>query len=109
MMHAESPRYRTLTYDPVKVAGIALHLIYDPAAQVQVAEQDGQLIGMLAGMVVQHFFGDDYYATDYVLFVRPEHRGSSAAPRLYRAREELLKEGGRVKELGLGISIDIDI
>lgn len=107
MMHAESPRYRALTYDPVKVAGIALHLIYDPAAQVLVAEQDGQLIGMLAGMIVEHFFGDDCYATDYVFFVRPEHRGSSAAPRLYRAWEELLKADGRVKEVSLGISTEI--
>ncbi|HEX7011596.1 MAG TPA: GNAT family N-acetyltransferase [Steroidobacteraceae bacterium] len=109
MMHAESPRYRTLTYDPVKVAGIAQHLICDPAAQVLVAEQGGQLVGMLAGMVVQHYFGHDYYATDYVFFVRPEHRGSSAAPRLYRAWEELLKADGRAKEIALGISTEVDL
>src|SRR5690606_34537824 len=99
MMHAESPRYRALTYDPAKVAGVALRLIYDPAAEVLVAEQDGQLIGMLAGMIVEHFFGDDCYATDSVFFVRPEHLGSSVEPRLYRSWEELLRADGRVKEV----------
>src|SRR5690606_19792445 len=107
MMHAESPRFRALTYDPVKVAGVALRLIYDPAAQVLVAEQGGQLIGMLAGMIVEHFFGDDCYATDYVFYVHPAYRGTSAAPRLYRAWEELLKADGRVKEVLLGISTEI--
>src|SRR5690606_39569733 len=104
MMHAESPRFRALTYDPVKVAGVLFRSIYDPAAQVLGAEQDGKLIGMLAGMIVEHFFGPDCYATDYVFYVHPAYRGTSAAPRLYREWLRILQADGRVKEVSLGIS-----
>lgn len=107
MMHAESPRFRTLTYDPVKVAGVVQYLLHDPAAQVLVAEHEAQIVGMLAGIIVEHFFGPDCYATDYVFYVHPAYRGTSAAPRLYRAWEELLKADGRVKEVSLGISTEI--
>src|SRR5690606_27969112 len=107
MMHAESPRFRALPYDPAKVAGVALRLIYDPAAQVLVAEPDGQLISMLAGMIVEHCLGPDCYATDYVFYAHPAHRGTSAAPRLYREWLRILQADGRVKEVSLGISTEI--
>lgn len=107
-MHAESPRYRDLGFSAEKVNALALVLIRMPGqGGVLVAEADGKIVGMFAFHVGQHFFSDDTYASDVVMYLRPEHRGGSLFPRLVKAFEAWADEYG-VKEKLLGVSAEID-
>ena len=88
-MHAESPTYRELSYSPEKAAALGLRVVgtlLNPGGAL-VAEVNGRIVGMLAGYVVEHWFSHDKVASDYVLYIDPEHRGGMTAVRLIRAFE----------------------
>lgn len=107
-MHEESPRYRGMTFSEKKaIAMIDNYASWFSTGGAFVAELDGQRIGMIAGAVTEHFFTEDKFATDFVVYVKPEHRGSSAAVRLIKAFEEWATEQG-VKEICLGVSTEVD-
>ena len=107
-MHAESPRYRDLSFNAEKINSLALALIRVPGAGgVLVAESESRLVGMFAFHVGQHFFSDDTFASDVVMYVRPKHRSGSLFPRLVKAFEAWADEYG-VKEKLLGVSAEID-
>lgn len=107
-MHAESPRYRTLGFSAEKVSTLALALIRNGMpGGVLVAEREGWLVGMFAFHVGQHFFGDDTFASDIVMYVSPEHRSGSIFPRMVLAFEAWADEY-KVKEKLLGVSAEID-
>lgn len=107
-MHAESPRYRTLGFEAEKINALALHLMLNPGAGgVLVAEKEDKLVGMFAFHVGQHFFSNDTFASDVVMYVRPEHRSGSIFPRLVAAFETWADAYG-VKEKLLGVSAEID-
>lgn len=84
-LHAESPRYAMCSYNPAKVEALARQVI--PAGGAHVAEMNGKIIGMIAGFVVDRWFGDDKMASDYTFYVKPEHRKGRAALLLVRAFE----------------------
>lgn len=105
-MHDESPRFRGLPYDETQVTYVGRNLIENEDGLVLVAEHDGQLAGMLAGVAVQHFFCAEFYATDLVFYVVPEHRGSSAAFRLLAQWRTHWRSRG-VTELVLGVSTEV--
>ena len=107
-MHAESPRYRVLGFNARKVGELALAIIQNPqAGGVLVAEKENTLVGMFAFHIGQHFFSDDTFASDIVMYVKPEQRSSSVFPRLVAAFEAWADEHG-VKEKLLGVSAEID-
>ena len=107
-MHAESPRYRTLDFDEEKLFNLAQYLIVTPSAGgTLVAESQGRIAGMLAFAVGEFYFGKDKYASDVVMYLKPEHRGGSLFPRMVAAFEKWADEFG-VKEKQLGVSADID-
>ena len=107
-MHQESPRYRILGFNANKVGHLALVLIQDSqAGGVLVAEKEAKLVGMLGFHVGKHFFSDDAFASDVVMYLKPENRGSSIFPRLVKAFEAWADEHG-VKEKMLGVSAGID-
>ena len=106
-MRAESPRYRSQSFDPAKVTQIAHQLI--PTKGVGVAERDGKIIGMMAGVVVPTWFGHDLMATDLVLYVKPEHRKTTrAALLLIRAFEAWAEERGAV-DIMPGVSTMVEV
>jgi GNAT superfamily N-acetyltransferase len=84
-LHAESPRYSILSYNSDKVEALARQVI--PAGGAHVAEINGKIIGVIAGFVVERWFGDDKIASDYTFYVKPEHRRGRAALLLLRAFE----------------------
>lgn len=91
-MHEESPEHHRKDFSEEKTRRLAQSICgVLPAPAVPtcalVAEERGKIIGMMSGFVVEHFFGHDRVASDYVFYVRPEHRGGSAAVRLLRAFE----------------------
>lgn len=107
-MHAESPRYRVLGFNATKVGHLAVTLIQDSQlGGVLVAEREGTLVGMLGFHVGKHFFSDDTFASDVVMYLRPAARGGSIFPRLVRAFETWADEHG-VREKILGVSAGID-
>lgn len=54
---------------------------------VFVAERDGRVIGLLALAVVPHILTGKMYADEVAWWVDPEHRSSSAGPRLIHHME----------------------
>lgn len=104
-MHAESPRYRSHTFDPIKVAN-TFHAVV-PTGGAFVAEQDGRIVGLLAAFVIEDFFGHDKVAGELALYVLPEARGGTAGARLLRAFEAWGKAQG-AREAFLGISAGIE-
>ena len=91
-MHAESPEYRDMDFSDEKVCrmlrAMCGTLLVPASTCALVAEEGGKLIGMMGGFAVEHFFGHDKTASDYVLYVRPEHRRGTAAVRLIRQFEK---------------------
>lgn len=85
-MHAESPRYSRLRYDPEKVANLLRRMVEgtlttNPTGGAFVAVKDGTIIGMIGGYVVETFFGPDTVASDYAFYITPSERrkGRTAA------------------------------
>lgn len=103
-MHAESPRFREMPYSEEKVYNTAIALLtQEGVGGILVAETNGIIVGMFAFLVGEQFFGPSRYAADLVVYVKPEHRGSSAFPRLVHAFEKWADELG-VDEKIMGVS-----
>lgn len=99
-MHAESS-YRYLQFDQEKVRSFMAGMMGQQ--YVRVYEKDGQLLGGMAGMVVQPWFSTDLYAVDVAVFVSQEHRGSMAAVRLIKDFVVWAKECG-AKQIRPGVT-----
>ena len=106
LMHNESPRFNKFTFDKEKAANLIQHLIAIDNGIVIVAEHEGNLVGMIGGMVCEQFFSKDLYACDFVVYIDPEHRGTSAIIRMIKLFEERAIKLG-AKEISLGISTEI--
>ncbi len=100
MLHAESPTYRPYPYSRQKARAVARScigsLLAPPADSVLfVADEGGEVIGMLGGYLTEGLFVDGMLiASDYTFFVRPDRRGTMVAPRLLIAFEQWAKGMG---------------
>jgi GNAT superfamily N-acetyltransferase len=107
-MHQES-WFHNLNYDPHK-----LRLLYEsikayPARLCAfVAEEGDKKVGMFVGGIAEFYFGNDKLASDLLLFVTKEHRGSTAAPRLIKAYIAWAK-ANEARSINLGISTSINV
>lgn len=105
-MHHESA-YRHLDYRYDKCMDLCMFVMENPDAQLGIVAVEGaEIIGMFGGYVVPYFFGADLVAMDWLLYVKPEHRGGSAAVKLLRHYEAWAREKG-AKQAVLGISTEI--
>lgn len=86
-IHAES-RHAALPFDANKT-GAALRAMIERTEQEQcfliAIGSDGDIIGFFIGYAAEYFFSRDQVATDVLFYVKPEHRGSSAAVKLIHA------------------------
>jgi GNAT superfamily N-acetyltransferase len=105
-MHAESLRFAALGYSYEKCHVLLAGLALSPHGLVLVAEQDGEIVGMLLGMAVPHFFSDDLTASELVVYVVPHARGGSAAVKMVRYFENWARELG-VADIVLGVSTEV--
>ena len=110
LMHAESPRFSRLRFSPDKLTGTLSHLIESENGLLLVAESDqGEIIGGLAAIAVEHWCSSDMMATDLALFIAPRHRGSRAAAKLVQA---YLSWAGRrgigVVQLGISTGFHVE-
>ena len=100
MLHAESPTYSPYPYSRQKARAVARScigsLLSPPADSVLfVADEGGEVIGMLGGYLTEGLFVDGMLiASDYTFFVRPDRRGTMVAPRLLIAFEQWAKGMG---------------
>ena len=105
LMHDESPRFRSHTMDIAKIGHLIIYLINSGGAFV--AEEDGQLVGMLAGIVSEDFFGPDKVATDLIVYMIPEKRASGAGLHMIKMFERWAISQGAT-EICLGVSTGIN-
>jgi GNAT superfamily N-acetyltransferase len=47
-----------------------------------VAEDNGQLVGMMGAAITTHCFSDTLMAQDYLIYIKPQYRGSGVSKRL---------------------------
>jgi len=111
MLHAESPRYSRLAFDAGKVDRLARSLlagtaVSDPVGGVFVLEIGGVVVGMIAGMVQETFFGPDTLASDWTFYIEPGHRGGRKAGQLLQAFEQWAISKG-VTDIVPGTSTEI--
>ena len=106
-MHAESPRFSKLSFDPQRLR-FALGFAID-GHFCMVAEHDGQIIGGLAATITPHWFSPDLTACDMALFIAPEYRGGAAVVRLLNAyRKWATEKGSKMTLLGIMTGVDVE-
>lgn len=107
VMHRESPRFSRFPFAAEKVDAFVRGLLANPSAVVFVVEERDQgIIGMLGGMVLEHYFTTAKFATDAAVFVAQAYRGGSAFPRLMAAFEAWAVANGAI-EIAPGISTEV--
>lgn len=106
IMHEESS-YGHLKFNSDKVTNLAASLINTPNNLCLVADLSGEIIGMLAASITDHWFSDELMASDYVFYVRPDARGTSAAVRLLCGYKDWA-ERQAIKTVTIGISAEIN-
>lgn len=83
VMHAESS-FSPMNYDSQKVKKTFSELI-EARQFVVVSEHGGAVVGGMAGVCAQTWFGSDMIANDLALFIHPEHRGGLIPVRLIKS------------------------
>lgn len=108
-MHAESPRFSSLTYLDRKVWVMLENALNDARYFLHVAEHDdGTLLGGFLGFAAPHWCSDDLVACDLALFVDPCRRGGMAAARLVKEFIAWAKQC-EAKQINLGISTGVHV
>ena len=107
VMHQESPRFRGLDYDEEKLMQLGANLVNQGG--IFLAEKDGKPLGMILGMVTEHFFGHDLMACDLAVYVHPDHRGGTLAVRLIKKYEAwAFSMGAKVITMGVSTEVEAD-
>ena len=107
----EESRFGSYNFNADKTRDLIKHmLINQPATNcILLAETNqGELVGMLAGYLVEFFFCDGNMVQDRVYYVLPKHRGSSAAFKLILAFRRWA-ESKQANELSINMSVAIDM
>jgi L-amino acid N-acyltransferase YncA len=108
ILHNESDRYRNIKFSEEKAFQVISNLINMDNGIVVVAEDHNGIVGMIGGMVGEHFFSHDLYACEFSVYVHPNKRGAMASVRMIKEFERQAIALG-AKEMVLGISTDIDV
>lgn len=103
-MHAESPRFNGMPFDPGRLRALAPTLFADGI--VLVAESSEGVVGMAVGFVTPHFFCNVVTASDLAIYVLPASRGGRWAVKLIRAFEDRARVKGAAEAV-LGISTEV--
>ena len=94
LMHAESPTFRGMAFDPWKLHAAIARILDSETGFAMVYEAGGRIVGAMVGMIFQHWFSPDLMASDMALFVEPEHRGGMGAVRLLNAYADWAEDNG---------------
>jgi hypothetical protein len=105
-MHGETS-FQSLSFSPSKTATELMSFIVNPDLFMLVAEQEGEIVGMVAAFLSEPYFSDDLAVYDHVWFVSKAARGSMVGPRLLN----YLTEWGRLckaKTIFVTLGSDVD-
>ena len=105
--HRES-RFRRYDLDLDKCRQLFDQQFVDGSIICFFALLDEELIGFGGFLVTPHFFGNDLVASDFMVYVAPNHRGSSAFYRMLKAYEKWAISLN-VVEISLGISTGVRV
>jgi len=93
--HAASPCNGLIEFDPVSMANTFRTLATEPRACLLVAEVDGDVCAMVAGVLAGHYVNESHLvAQELFWWADEEARGSSAGPRLLSAFEDWARDEG---------------
>src|SRR3990172_2251364 len=107
-MHAESPRFSRIAFSEDKVLQLWITLVDSPNGLLLVAERDSTIIGGNSAFAFPHWMSGELVASDYGVFVLPEHRGGMTAFRLVNKYVEWAhSKGVKPGWIQLGISTGI--
>jgi ribosomal protein S18 acetylase RimI-like enzyme len=104
-MHEESV-FAKFNWNDAKVTQFGKLAVSRDDTCFYVAEVDGVRAGMIIGALVPYYFGDDLQLGEYLWYVAPEYRGTSAGIRLVKKFIEFGKAHD-VKEVCMGVSTGI--
>jgi GNAT superfamily N-acetyltransferase len=107
-MHAESPNYKDLPYDPIQHGAWMLKRMNNPEDHLCIGVRNpaGQLIGGLFGVVYPLMFCDILEAQEEVIYVLPEYRGTVIAPKIIKHFMDWAEKKG-AKRIIMGASTGI--
>lgn len=107
LLHATTS-YSSMSFCPIKSAAF-LHELINGQGVVFVAEVRGEVVGGMAGAVVDQWFSDDLIAYDYSLFVEPSKRNGVIAVRLIQTFKEWAKlKGAKQIYMGIGTGVSVE-
>jgi len=89
-MHEESS-FRSLSFSESKSATEILSCILNPDMFVAVAEDRGQILGIIAAYLSKPYFSEDFVVYDHIWYVGKEARGTMVGPRLLKHLAEWAK------------------
>jgi len=98
---------KNLAFDEGKV-WIELFEKLNSDAFTMVYEKDGQIIGMIGAMICKHIFSNDLMSMDYLVYVKPEHRGSAVFASMIQEYIDWSKSQG-VKPANIYIGVNAGV
>lgn len=101
-MH-ETSSYAPMDYDPERLKETISELMNKSQFVVVAEDTNGEVIGGMAGMVTQSWFGRDMVANDLALFVTGDARGGMAAIKMMKAFVHWAKLAG-AKQIRPGVT-----
>lgn len=105
--HRESPVFRDLPFEAIKVHQLVSNAIENPDWLPLVAFAQGELVGMALFFALPSFFGPAIEAGDLAFYVRPDRRGTIAAGALMKRLFAWLAEKD-VRLFRAGVNTGID-
>jgi GNAT superfamily N-acetyltransferase len=106
VMHQESS-FADLEYDKDKVRELGQEILHTNNYCCYIYERENTIIGFIIGICGHYYFNHQKYASDYLLYVDPNKRGSIAAIRLLKELEKWAKLQN-CTEIRLGSSANIN-
>lgn len=107
-MHAESPHFSRIAFSADKLRETLMAVMGSPDGFLWVVEKDGLIAGVMVAIALQHWCSSDVVATELVLFVEREHRGSLIGARLIKKYRAWAAEKG-CKQVTAGVSTGVDV
>ena len=86
----------TVTWSQNKVVNVFKSSLNNPNIVLLIAEFENEIVGFIAGTIMQPLFSEEIVSTELAWFVTQEHRGSTAALRLFKTFEEWSKKNKAV-------------
>lgn len=105
-MHGEST-YKNTVYLPEKVERLFAGVVANDNLLGLVTENNGEITGFMMAFAEAHYFSNDLVSCDLMLYVKPEHRGSSDAYRMLSAYLEWAQCMG-VTDIRIGITTGLN-